>query len=109
MNTLILECKKFIRSRIFVVILGVILVLLASLFYKNYLNYQQVDTDKKHELLMIKKEMASILYPGDGKTPCKYSADKEKMDLLKKSLEISEKTLKLKHSGDCLLYTSRCV
>lgn len=55
MNTLILECKKFIRSRIFVVILGVILVLLASLFYKNYLNYQQVDTDKKHELLMIKK------------------------------------------------------
>ncbi len=66
MNTLILECKKFIRSRIFVVILGVILVLLASLFYKNYLNYQQVDTDKKHELLMIKKEIASILYPVTG-------------------------------------------
>ena len=32
MNTLILECKKFIRSRIFVVILGVILVLLAKVF-----------------------------------------------------------------------------
>ena len=89
MNTLILECKKFIRSRIFVVILGVILVLLASLFYKNYLNYQQVDADKKHELLMIKKEIGDILYPADGKSPCRYSADKEKMDLLKKSLEIS--------------------
>ena len=100
MNTLILECKKFIRSRIFVVILGVILVLLASLFYKNYLNYQQVDTDKKHELLMIKKGIGDILYPADGKSPCRYSADEEKMDLLKKSLEISEKTLKLKHSGD---------
>ena len=100
MNTLILECKKFIRSRIFVVILGVILVLLASLFYKNYLNYQQVDTDKKHELLMIKKGIGDILYPADGKSPCIYSADEEKMDLLKKSLEISEKTLKLKHSGD---------
>ena len=100
MNTLILECKKFIRSRIFVVILGVILVSLASLFYKNYLNYQQVDTDKKHELLMIKKGIGDILYPADGKSPCIYSADEEKMDLLKKSLEISEKTLKLKHSGD---------
>lgn len=100
MNTLILECKKFIRSRIFVVILGVILVLLASLFYKNYLNYQQVDTDKKHELLMIKEEISLILYPGDGKSPSIYSGDKDKMDLLKKSLEISEKTLKLKHSGD---------
>ena len=100
MNTLILECKKFIRSRIFVVILGVILVLLASLFYKNYLNYQQVDADKKHELLMIKKGIGDILYPADGKSPCIYSADKDKMDLLKKSLEISEKTLKLKHSGD---------
>ena len=100
MNTLILECKKFIRSRIFVVILGVILVFLASLFYKNYLNYQQVDADKKHKLLMIKKEIASILYPSDGKSPSIYSGDKDKMDLLKKSLEISEKTLKLKHSGD---------
>ena len=47
MNTLVLEFKKFIRSRIFVVILGVMLVLLASLFYKNYLNYQQTDADKK--------------------------------------------------------------
>ena len=100
MNTLVLEFKKFIRSRIFVVILGVMLVLLASLFYKNYLNYQQIDADKKHELLLIKKEIGDILYPAGGKSPCIYSGDKEKMDLLKKSLEISEKTLKLKHSGD---------
>ena len=82
MNTLILECKKFIRSRIFVVILGVILVLLASLFYKNYLNYQQVDTDKKHELLMIKEEISLILYPGDGKSPSIYSGDKDKILLI---------------------------
>lgn len=109
MNTLILECKKFIRSRIFVVILGVILVLLASLFYKNYLNYQQVDTDKKHELLMIKEEISLILYPGDGKSPSIYSADKDKMDLLKKSLEISEKTLKLKHSGDDRAYMESAI
>ena len=109
MNTLILECKKFIRSRIFVVILGVILVLLASLFYKNYLNYQQVDTDKKHELLLIKKGIGDILYPADGKSPCRYSADKEKMDLLKKSLEISEKTLKLKHSGDDRAYMESAI
>ena len=109
MNTLILECKKFIRSRIFVVILGVILVLLASLFYKNYLNYQQVDTDKKHELLMIKKGIGDILYPADGKSPCIYSADEEKMDLLKKSLEISEKTLKLKHSGDDRAYMESAI
>ena len=109
MNTLILECKKFIRSRIFVVILGVILVLLASLFYKNYLNYQQVDADKKHELLMIKKEIASILYPSDGKSPSIYSADKDKMDLLKKSLEISENTLKLKHSGDDRAYMESAI
>ena len=100
MNTLVLEFKKFIRSRIFVVILGVMLVLLASLFYKNYLNYQQTDADKKHELLLIKKEIGDILYPANGKSSCIYSGDKEKMDLLKKSLEISEKTLKLKHSGD---------
>ena len=100
MNTLVLEFKKFIRGRIFVVILGVMLVLLASLFYKNYLNYQQTDADKKHELLLIKKEIGDILYPANGKSPCIYSGDKEKMDLLKKSLEISEKTLKLKHSGD---------
>lgn len=100
MNTLVLEFKKFIRSRIFVVILGVMLVLLASLFYKNYLNYQQIDADKKHELLLIKKGIEDILYPAGGKSPCIYSGDKEKMDLLKKSLEISEKTLKLKHSGD---------
>ena len=109
MNTLILECKKFIRSRIFVVILGVILVLLASLFYKNYLNYQQVDTDKKHELLLVKKGIGDILYPADGKSPCRYSADKEKMDLLKKSLEISEKTLKLKHSGDDRAYMESAI
>lgn len=109
MNTLILECKKFIRSRIFVVILGVILVLLASLFYKNYLNYQQVDTDKKHELLMIKEEISLILYPGDGKSPSIYSGDKDKMDLLKKSLEISEKTLKLKHSGDDRAYMESAI
>ena len=51
MNTLILECKKFIRSRIFVVILGVVLILLASLFYKNFLNYQQVDADKNMNYL----------------------------------------------------------
>ncbi|MFP5493477.1 hypothetical protein ACLGL2_04040 [Parvimonas sp. G1641] len=100
MNTLVLEFKKFIRSRIFVVILGVMLVLLASIFYKNYLNYQQIDADKKHELLLIKKGIEDILYPVGGKSPCIYSGDKEKMDLLKKSLEISEKTLKLKHSGD---------
>ena len=49
---------------------------------------------------MIKKEIGDILYPANGKSPCIYSGDKEKMDLLKKSLEISEKTLKLKHSGD---------
>ena len=84
MNTLILEFKKFIRSRIFVVILGVMLVLLASLFYKNYLNYQQTDADKKHELLLIKKGIEDILYPANGKSPCIYSGDKEKMDLLKK-------------------------
>lgn len=109
MNTLILECKKFIRSRIFVVVLGVILVLLASLFYKNYLNYQQIDADKKHELLLIKKGIGDILYPADGKSPCRYSADKEKMDLLKKSLEISEKTLKLKHSGDDRAYMESAI
>ncbi|MEB3011998.1 hypothetical protein VJI77_03195 [Parvimonas sp. D2] len=109
MNTLILECKKFIRSRVFVVILGVILVLLASLFYKNYLNYQQVDADKKHELLMIKKEIGEILYPADGKSPSIYSGDKDKMDLLKKSLEISEKTLKLKHSGDDRAYMESAI
>ena len=109
MNTLILECKKFIRSRVFVVILGVILVLLASLFYKNYLKYQQVDADKKHELLMIKKEIGEILYPADGKSPSIYSGDKDKMDLLKKSLEISEKTLKLKHSGDDRAYMESAI
>lgn len=49
---------------------------------------------------MIKEEISLILYPGDGKSPSIYSGDKDKMDLLKKSLEISEKTLKLKHSGD---------
>lgn len=100
MNILILEYKKFIRSKIFIVILSIIFILLATLFYKNYLNYQQVDIDKKHELLMIKEEISSILYPADKKSSCIYSKDKEKMNLLKNSLEISEKTLKLKHSGD---------
>lgn len=100
MNTLILECKKFIRSRIFVVILGVVLILLASLFYKNYLNYQQVDADKKHELLMIREKISSILYPSDMKSPCIYSGDKDKMDLLKESLDIAENTVKLRYSGN---------
>lgn len=50
MNTLILEWNKFIRSKLFFVILGVLLILFGSLFYKNYLDFQQVDADKKHEL-----------------------------------------------------------
>ena len=94
MNILILEYKKFIRSKIFIVILSIIFILLATLFYKNYLNYQQVDIDKKHELLMIKEEISSILYPADKKSSCIYSKDKEKMNLLKNSLEISEKNSK---------------
>lgn len=100
MNTLILECKKFIRSRIFVVILGVILVLLASIFYKNYLNYQQVEADKKHELLMIKKEIGDILYPKGKNASCRYSGDKDKMALLKESLDVAENTVKLRYSGN---------
>lgn len=100
MNTLILEWKNFIRSRIFVVILGVILVLLASIFYKNYLNYQQVEADKKHELLMVKEEISLILYPKGKNASCRYSGDKDKMALLKESLDVAENTVKLRYSGN---------
>ena len=58
---------------------------------------------------MIKEEISLILYPGDGKSPSIYSGDKDKMDLLKKSLEISEKTLKLKHSGDDRAYMESAI
>ena len=100
MNTLILEWKNFIRSRVFVVILGVVFVLLASLFYKNYLNFQQVEADKKHELLMVKEKIGLILYPKGKNASCRYSGDKDKMALLKESLNIAENTVKLRYSGN---------
>lgn len=108
MNILILECKKFIKSKIFIVILTVVVLLLASIFYKNYLTYKQVDVDKKHELLMIKEKISSILYPNDN-TLCRYFSDKNKMELLKNSFEISEKTLKLKHTYDDRAYMESAV
>lgn len=100
MNTFILEWKNFIRSRVFVVILGVVFVLLASLFYKNYLNFQQVEADKKHELLMVKEKIGLILYPKGKNASCRYSGDKDKMTLLKESLNIAENTVKLRYSGN---------
>lgn len=100
MNTLILEWNKFIRSKLFFVILGVLLILFGSLFYKNYLDFQQVDADKKHELLKIRVEIENILYPSDKNKVCIYSDDKEKMKLLNEALKITEKTLKDKHSGN---------
>lgn len=91
------------------VILTVVFLLFSSLFYKNYLNYKKIDTDKKYELFIIKEKISSILYPNSGMSNSIYSANKDKMKLLKESFEISEKTLKLKYSGDDRPYMENAV
>lgn len=109
MNTLILEWNKFIRSKLVVVILGIVLILFGAMFYKNYLDYQQVDADKKHELLMLRVKIEDILYPEEENSVCRYVNDENKMSLLKNSLEITEKTLKAKHSGDEYSYMENAI
>lgn len=98
MNILTLELKKFIRGKLLPVCFCIIIAIVSSVFYKNYLDFQQVDADKKQELFSIKAELEGILYPYKKKSL--YANDPIKMQLLKEAFEISEKTLSLRYKND---------
>lgn len=98
MNIIKLEFNKFIRGKLLPLILCIFVALVGAVFYKNYLDFQQIDTDKKHELVKIKGELQDILYPHERKSL--YADDENKMQVLKEAYEISEKTMTSKHRGD---------
>lgn len=107
MNIIRLEFNKFLRSRLFPLILCIFIALVGAQFYKNYLDFQQVDTDKKHELVKIKGELQDILYPHERKSL--YADDENKMKVLKEAYEISEKTMISKHKGDENLFMENAI
>ena len=109
MCTLILEWNKFIRSKLVILILGFVFILFGSFFYKNYLDFQQVDLDKKEELFKMKQGIEDTLYPKGENRVSEYSGDENKMRLLEEAYKIAEDTYMSKYRYDGKTFMKKAI